>query len=84
MKREDVLDLIRNGEDSGLEFKRDDVTNYDLAREIVSFLNFAGGAVLLGVEDDGTITGTTRDRLDEWVSEICRRKIEPTEALSKI
>lgn len=77
MKREDVLDLIRNGEDSGLEFKRDDVTNYDLAKEIVSLLNFAGGTVLLGVEDDGTITGTTRDRLDEWVSEICRIKIEP-------
>jgi len=77
MKREDILDLIRNGEDSGLEFKRDDVTNYDFAKEIVSFLNFAGGTVLLGVEDDGTITGTTRDRLDEWVSELCRRKIEP-------
>ncbi len=77
MKREDVLDLIRNGEDSGLEFKRDDVTNYDLAKEIVSFLNLAGGAVLLGVEDDGTISGTTRDRLDEWVAELCRQKIEP-------
>lgn len=77
MRREDVLDLIRNGEDSGLEFKRDDVTNYDLAKEIVSFLNVAGGAVLLGVEDDGTISGTTRDRLDEWVAELCRRKIEP-------
>lgn len=77
MKREDVLDLIRNGEDSGLEFKRDDVTNYDLAKELVCFLNLAGGTVLLGVEDDGTITGTTRDRLDEWVVELCRTKIEP-------
>ena len=77
MKSEDVLDLIRNGEDSGLEFKRDDVTNYDLAKEIVSFLNLSGGTVLLGVEDDGTISGTTRDRLDEWVAELCRRKIEP-------
>lgn len=77
MKREDLLDLIRNGEDSGLEFKRDDVTNYDLAKELVCFLNLDGGTVLLGVEDDGTITGTTRDRLDEWVAELCRTKIEP-------
>lgn len=77
MTREDVLDLIRSGEDSGLEFKRDDVTNYDLAKELVSFLNLDGGTVLLGVEDDGTISGTTRDRLDEWVTELCRRKIEP-------
>ena len=77
MKREDVLDLIRNGEDSGLEFKRDDVTNYDLAKTLVCFLNLDGGTVLLGVEDDGTITGTTRDGLEEWVSELCRKKIEP-------
>jgi len=77
MKREDVLDLIRNGEDSGLELKHDDVTNYDLAKELVSFLNVAGGTVLLGVEDDGTISGTTRDRLEEWVAELCRAKIEP-------
>lgn len=77
MKREDVLDLIRNGEDSGLDFKRDDVTNFDLAKLLVSFLNLDGGTVLLGVEDDGTITGTIRDRLDEWVAELCRKKIEP-------
>ena len=77
MTREDVLDLIRNGEDSGLELKRDDVTPQDLAKEIVAFLNLAGGTVLLGVEDDGTISGTVRDRLDEWVAELCRKKIEP-------
>jgi len=77
MKREEVWDLIRNGEDSGLELKRDDVTNHDLAKEIVSFLNVAGGTILLGVEDDGTISGTARERLDEWVAELCRKKIEP-------
>lgn len=77
MNREHVLDLIRSGEDSGLELKRDDVTNYDLAKELVSFLNVAGGTLLLGVEDDGTVSGTTRDRLEEWVAELCRRKIEP-------
>ena len=77
MKREEVLDLLRNGEDSGVEFKRDDVTNYDLAKEIVSFLNVAGGVILLGVEDDGRISGTTRPRLEEWVAEVARKKIEP-------
>lgn len=77
MKREDVLSLIRNGEDSGVEFKRDDVTNYDLAKEIVSFLNVAGGVILLGVEDDGRVSGATRDRLEEWVAELARKKIEP-------
>ena len=73
----ELFDLIRNGEDSTLEFKRDAVRNHDLARELVAFLNLEGGTVLLGVEDDGRVSGTTRDRLEEWVSEVCRVKIEP-------
>ena len=77
MNRIELLDLLRNGEDSTLEFKRDDVRNHDLAKELVAFLNLEGGAVLLGVEDDGGISGTTRDRLEEWVIESCRTKIEP-------
>jgi len=77
MHRQEVLELIENGEDSGVEFKRDDVTNADLAKELVAFLNLDGGTLLLGVEDDGTISGTTRDQLEEWVSELCRTKIAP-------
>jgi ATP-dependent DNA helicase RecG len=77
MNRTDLEELIRSGENSGVEFKRDDVQNYDLAKELVAFLNLDGGTVLLGVEDDGRISGTTRDRLDEWVAELCRVKISP-------
>lgn len=77
MNPAELTELIANGEDSGLEFKRDDIQNHDLAKEIVSFLNLDGGTVLLGVEDDGRISGTTRENLDEWVAEICRTKIEP-------
>lgn len=77
MNPAELAGLIRNGEDSGLEFKRDDIQNYDLAKEIVSFLNLEGGTVLLGVEDDGKISGTARENLDEWIAELCRTKIEP-------
>jgi len=77
MNGTDLLDLLRGGEDSTVEFKRDDVRNHDLAKELVAFLNLEGGVVLLGVEDDGGISGTTRDRLEEWVVELCRSKIEP-------
>ncbi len=73
----ELRDLLRNDEDSTLEYKRDDIQNYDLAKELVAFLNLEGGTVLLGVEDDGSISGTTRERLEEWVSELCRVKIEP-------
>ncbi len=77
MTRDELQRLIREGEDSGLEFKRDEVTNFDLAREITAFLNHAGGTVLLGVDDGGRIVGTHRPRLEEWVAELCRAKIDP-------
>ncbi len=73
----ELLELIRKGENSGVEFKRDEIQNYELAKEIVAFLNFYGGSVILGVEDDGAIRGTTRGKLDEWVAELCRVKIDP-------
>ena len=77
MTKTELLELLRNGENSGMEFKRDDVENHVLAKEIVAFLNFQGGIVLLGVDDDGSVRGTTRTNLEEWVVELCRRKIEP-------
>jgi len=77
MTPSELAELLRRGEDSMLEFKRDDIQNHDLAKELVAFLNLAGGTVLLGVDDDATIAGSTRDSLEEWVAELCRTKIEP-------
>lgn len=77
MNRTELLELIANGESSSVEFKRDEVANYDLAKELVALANFAGGVVLLGVEDEGPVHGTTRENLEEWVMETCRTKIEP-------
>ena len=77
MTKRDLLDLIQNGENSGVEFKRDTIDNRSLARELVAFANFNGGRVLLGVDDDGTICGVTRPNLEEWVMTACRDKIRP-------
>jgi ATP-dependent DNA helicase RecG len=73
----DLLEIITNGENSGVEFKRDVLQNYDLAKELVAFSNLRGGIVLLGVEDDGSISGVTRADLEEWVMTTCRDKIRP-------
>ena len=75
--RTELLEIIANGESSGVEFKRDDLRTQDLAKELVAFSNLAGGMVLLGVEDDGTITGLTRQDIEEWVMNVCRDKIRP-------
>jgi ATP-dependent DNA helicase RecG len=73
----ELLEIIRNGENSGVEFKRDVLENHALAKELVAFSNLSGGMVLLGVEDDGSISGLTRPDLEGWVMTACRDKIRP-------
>jgi ATP-dependent DNA helicase RecG len=75
--RDELLEMIGNGENSGVEFKRDTLENHDLAKELVAFSNLNGGVVLLGVEDDGRISGVGRSDLEGWVMTVCRDKIRP-------
>lgn len=79
MNRTELIDLIRNGESSGVELKRDDISPQRLAGEMASLLNLQGGHILLGVEKDGTVSGLTRDRgeAEEWVMEVARTHIQP-------
>jgi len=77
MTKTELFELVNNGENSGVEFKRDTIDNRALAKELVAFANLLGGRVLLGVDDDGSVVGLTRDRLEEWVMTICRDKIRP-------
>ena len=75
--RTELLEIIHNGENSGVEFKRDAIQNHDFAAELVAFSNLEGGILLLGVEDDGSVGGITRDKIEEWVMTACRDKIRP-------
>ena len=77
MTPEELGQLIRGGENSSVEFKRETVANHDLAKELAAFLNLQGGTVLLGIDDDGRIVGAERERLEDWVAELCRVKLEP-------
>ena len=78
MLKSELEQIIANGENSGVEFKRDDCRPEQLAREIVAMVNLNGGIVLLGVEDDGTISGIQRKNLEEWVMDsVVARKIHP-------
>lgn len=80
MTHADLRQLIANGENSSVEFKRDDLNPRTLAKELVAFLNFEGGRVLLGVDDDGTISGLQHDpgKTEEWVMNVARDKIRPS------
>jgi ATP-dependent DNA helicase RecG len=77
MLRTELLEIIANRENSGIELKRDDIRPEQLAKEVVALANFQGGRILLGVEDDGTISGLQRDNTEEWVMNVFRDKIHP-------
>ena len=77
MTKTELLEIIANGESSGIDFKRDVVDARGLAKTLVAFANFRGGRVLLGVDDDGTVVGLTRPEVEEWVMAVCRDKIRP-------
>lgn len=77
MLRMELLEIISNGENSGVEFKRDDIRPEQLAKEVVALANLQGGRILLGVDDDGAIPGLQRKNTEEWVMNVFRDKIHP-------
>ncbi len=77
MLKTELLEIIANGENSGVEFKRDDIRPEQLAKEVVAMANFQGGRLLLGVEDNGKITGIQRKNLEEWVINIMQDRVHP-------
>jgi predicted HTH transcriptional regulator len=58
-----VVEAIDAGETPSIEYKRelpDDVS--DIAKEVVALTNNGGGAMFVGVADDGTVVGLERPR----------------------
>lgn len=78
MNKEQLLEIIQNGESSKVEFKTDDVHPASLAEEIVAFLNFKGGIIIIGVDDAGNIRGCTKKRMEEFIINICRNNVHPS------
>ena len=73
-----IQSLIDQGENSSVEFKSSAVRPESLAREIVAFSNSSGGTILIGVDDDGQVTGIKdRENIEEWVTNVVRNNIIP-------
>ena len=79
MNRTDLEEVIRNGESSGVDFKRDDLPPDNLAKVAAAFLNLEGGYILLGIEDDGSVSGLAREKrkAEEWVMQVLRDHVQP-------
>lgn len=65
-----ILDLIAKGESESLEFKRS--FDKDTIEAITAFANTRGGIILVGVEDDGNIVGTTvnKETIQNWLNNV--------------
>ena len=77
MTPEELGQLIRGGEDSSVEFRRETVANHDLAegaRRIPESPRWHGAA---RGRRRRRIVGVQRERLEDWVAELCRAKLEP-------
>jgi uncharacterized membrane protein YeaQ/YmgE (transglycosylase-associated protein family) len=70
--RRAIVDIVADGESSGVEFKstarinlftgaRDDRMELAIARTVAGFLNGDGGILLIGVDDDGRAIGLDKD-----------------------
>ncbi|MCT8580870.1 putative DNA binding domain-containing protein [Glaesserella parasuis] len=77
----ELLALIQKGEDSKLQFKAN-VTHPDaLAAEMVAFANSLGGILLIGVNDNGTLSGLTNDdvfRLNQLIANVASQNVHPS------
>jgi len=78
MLKTELLEIIANGENSGVEFKRDDIRPEQLAKEVVALVNFQGGKILIGVDDNGSIPGIQRKNIEEWVMNVISEKVHPS------
>ena len=77
MNRMEMANIIEKGENSGVEFKRDDIRPEKLAKEVSALSNLEGGYIFIGVEDDGSVTGVLRPDIEGWVVNVCSNNIQP-------
>lgn len=76
----ELLDIVKRGEDSQVQFKETIGSPDALAAEITAFANSKGGMLFIGVSDDGEVKGllgTDVARINQMISNVCTSKIEP-------
>jgi ATP-dependent DNA helicase RecG len=73
-----VADAIAQGEGPRVDFKRDLSSRKSVLKDIVAFANTAGGVVVVGIDDDGSVVGVADPlREEERLSSSISDGIEP-------
>lgn len=80
METTELIEIIGRDEDSKHQFKANVTNETSLAQEMVAFSNSGGGAIFIGVSNDGTFSRLTREdmgRLNKLVSNAASQQVRP-------
>ncbi len=78
MKRNDLKELIEDGENVHCEFKRKFSSHEKIAREMIAFANTKGGYLLIGVDDNKDIVGVESEKSEsELIKDVAQNFCEP-------
>lgn len=74
----ELHELIENGENDKVEFKRKFSSPEKIAKEMIAFANTKGGTILFGIDDDKTIIGVESEKGElELITTAARFYCEP-------
>ncbi len=76
-----LIGLIERGEDSRVQFKQNVTNAESLAGELVAFSNGKGGRIIIGVNDQGAVTGLSTDdirRLNQLLVNTATNLVRPS------
>lgn len=74
----ELYELIEEGENSNVEFKRKFSSPEKIAKEMIAFANSNGGYILFGVDDDRTIIGVESEKSEiELINTAAKFYCEP-------
>ena len=58
----DLYDIIENGENGTIEFKRKFSSPEKIAKEMIAFANTKGGKIIFGIDDDKSVVGVESEK----------------------
>lgn len=77
LTRHELREIIAGGESSTVEFKRKFTSAEKFAKEIIAFANTAGGYLIIGVDDNGSIVGVESEKEQVELVGIAQHSITP-------
>jgi ATP-dependent DNA helicase RecG len=81
MEAIELIELIGRGEDSHSQFKQNVTSPESVAGDLVAFSNSHGGQIIIGVNDQGTVLGLSKDdirRVNQLISNTATNLVRPS------